>query len=78
MFNPIYYIINCNNLLEIKNKVKILNNFKLIFNLIKYKQKFIKWYWKSQETKIQTKYSPENLLLLLNNNTDLENLLEVW
>ena len=86
-YNPIYSIISIdnnfnfnNNLLEIKNKINIINNFKLTYYLIKYKQKFIKWYWKSQENKIQNKYSPENLSLLLNNDNDndLENLLESW
>ena len=81
--NPVYDIIsnNSNNLYndiyELKNKILILNNFKFIYYLLKYKTRLIKWYWKSQEQKIKNKYSPNNLLSLLNNNK-LEDILETW
>ena len=72
--NPIYNIISNNNnilqnnIYEMKDKIDILNNFRFMYYVLKYKKQFIKWYWKSQEEKIKNKYSPDNLLLLLNDN----------
>jgi hypothetical protein len=51
-----------------KDKIVILNNFRFMYYVLKCKKQFIKWYWKSQEEKIKNKYSPNNLLLLLNDN----------
>ena len=47
------------------NIIDTIYNCRLMYFSLKFKQKFHKWYWKSQEKKIQSKYSPENLAKLL-------------
>ena len=71
--NPIYYIIanistdyGSNNIAYIKQKVKILYNFKHSYYSLKFKNKFRDWLWvKVREPKIQEYYSPNNLVKLL-------------
>ena len=82
--NPIWDIISTTQITEIKTKINILNNFKSLYYLLKYKQQFIKWYWRPQEQKIRNKYSPHNLIELLetrvelDDDNDLESLLKAW
>jgi len=80
--NPICDIISAIHITEIKTKINILNNFKSLYYLLKHKQRFIKWYWRSQEQKIKNKYSPHNLIELLETHVelddDLDSLLKTW
>jgi len=71
--NPIFDIINSYNLDVIINKVQKLYNFRRLFYMLKYKNKFRNWLWvRVREPKIQKMYSPENLNLLLDNMVDVD------
>ena len=64
----------------IRQKVKIHNRFRLLFYTLKYKKYFRDWLWRIRESKIKERYSPNNLLKLLedNNEEDLDTLLDKW
>jgi Leucine-rich repeat (LRR) protein len=85
--NPIYSIINSNNVDIINEKINILNRFKYIYFCIKYKNRFrYILYEKIRKPKIEKKYSPEILVDLLKNiddtydtyETEFNNLLNNW
>ena len=63
-----------------RQKVKIHNRFRLLFYTLKYKKYFRDWLWRIRESKIKERYSPNNLLKLLedNNEEDLDTLLDKW
>jgi len=79
--NPVCDVIsNGLTIVILNNKRKILDKFRFMYFILKYKNKFNKWYWKSQENKIKNLYSPDNLKLLLgDDDDDLEIMkLETW
>ncbi len=64
-------IIKCINYLS--NYNLIIKKVIFTYYCIKYKQKFINWLWyKVREKKIISKYSPINLVILLNNTNDID------
>ena len=81
-YNPVYEIIGdteYNNLHKIKQKMRILNNFRYLYYCLKFKKRFRDLLWvKIREPKIRKKYSHANLLEHLHEDTDLEELLNNW
>ena len=63
--NPIYNIINSDNVDVAKKNIKILNKFRDLYYCIKYKKYFVKWLWKSREKKIQEEFHPNRLREML-------------
>jgi hypothetical protein len=58
---------NDNSIDKIKNRIRLLNNFKYSYYSLKCKNKLRKFLWERiREHKIQKQYSPENLNNLLN------------
>ena len=78
--NPVCNIldINNNNLFKIKKNIKIVNNFRHLYESLQFKKKFIKWLWKSREEKIMEKYHPKYLFGNLEEDTDLDEFLNNW
>ena len=79
--NPIYDIIYNSNMTILRYNIETLNRFKELFYCLKYKAKFRYLLWfKLREPKIQKKYHPTNLAILLNenNNIDLCKILNEW
>ena len=80
--NPIYNILNVdinnNSLIKIKQNIKIVNNFRHLYDSLQFKKQFIKWLWKSREKKIMEKYHPNYLWVNLDENTDLDEFLHNW
>jgi hypothetical protein len=64
--NPIYEIIDSNNLFIIKQKLKILHTFCHLYYCLKFKTQFRDFLWKKiREPKIIQKYHPSYLNKLL-------------
>ena len=62
-----------------KKIIKILNNFRYVYYLIKLKKKFRNWLWvRVREPKIRNKYNPKYLLETLDENKDLDDFLDNW
>ena len=60
--NPIYEIIKYDNLLIIKQNIKIVNNFRYLYYLLKFKKKFRYFLWlKVRESKIKKIYDSKHL-----------------
>ena len=82
-----YFSIGQNPILDIvwhplddvlKENVQILNNFRYLYYLLKFKKRFRDLLWiRVREPKIREKYSSEHLLKLLEKD-DLEKVLETW
>jgi len=76
--NPIYEIVD-SGLLEINQKLKILNKFRDLFYCLKFKQRFRKFLWeKVREKNIMTKYHPNYLIENLHEESDLDIVLSNW
>ena len=77
--NPIYEIINTNDKQIIKQKLRVLNQFRYLYYSLKFKKRFRDWLWiKIREPKIREKYSHDYLLENLHEDTDLDEFLEKW
>ena len=77
--NPIYEIINTNDKQIIKQKLRVLNQFKYLYYSLKFKKRFRDLLWtKIREPKIREKYSHDYLVVNLHEDTDLDDLLENW
>ena len=78
--NPVCTILDNDNnsLMLIKEKIKIVNNFRHLNYSLRFKKKFIKWLWKSREKQIMEKYHPKYLLENLDDNADLDEFLNNW
>lgn len=78
--NPIWDILDNDNnsFMKVKEKIKIVNNFRHLNYSLQFKKKFIKWLWKSREKQIMEKYHPKYLLENLEENTDLDEFLNNW
>jgi Leucine-rich repeat (LRR) protein len=78
--NPICEILDDNkSLIEIKQKIQILNNFRYLWYCLKFKKYFRKWLWvKIREPKIQQIYDPIYLIENLKEEDDLELVLNNW
>ena len=64
--NPIYEIIDSNNLFIINNKLQILHKFCNLYYCLKFKTQFRDLLWKNiREPKIMKKYHPSYLNKLL-------------
>jgi len=79
IYNLIYEIINTNNLVIIKQKIRILNTFRYLYYSLKFKNRFKKMLWETiREPKIIKKYHPDYLIEHLHEDSDLEIVLENW
>jgi hypothetical protein len=79
IYNLIYEKINNNNLFAIKQKIRILNNFRYLYYSLKFKNRFKKLLWETiREPKIIKKYHPDYLIEHLQEDSDLEIVLENW
>jgi len=68
LWDKIYY--NNFDIPTVNKKNKLLKQFVYLFYSLKYKQQLIKWLWVAREKIAMKKYSPENLLKLLNDIKD--------
>ena len=62
-------------------KITKLQKFRNTYYTLKFKNRFHKWLWRSRETKIREKYSPANLMKLLEGIEDEEefhSILDAW
>ena len=64
-YNPVYNIIDSDKLNVVKAKVKILNQFRLLYYCIKYKERLRKWLWDVRENKAKEEYHPDRLKEML-------------
>ena len=77
--NPIYEIINSDNKKIIKQKMRVLTNFRFSYYCVRFKKQFRDWLWvKIREPKIQEKYHPSYLIENLYEDTDLDTVLDNW
>jgi Leucine-rich repeat (LRR) protein len=79
--NPICNILDNNNnsLIQIKQNIKILNNFRYLYYSLHFKKQLRKLLWeKVREKQIMNKYHPNYLLKNLEENTDLDEFLNNW
>ena len=68
------YIGNKNTIFDINEQFRKIERWRFIFYHLKYKQKFIRWYYKSQEEKIRKKYHPSRINELLGKNIEIDDL----
>ena len=72
------------NISDYTDKIKRqqnINNFRYRYFILKFKKKFIKWLYKIREQKIIEKYSPLNLIKLLQDNNmddNMDIILDEW
>jgi Leucine-rich repeat (LRR) protein len=66
------------DLLSIKRKIQVLNQFQYLYYSLRFKKKFVKWLWKIREPMIQQKYHPSYLMANLAAEDELEDFLENW
>jgi hypothetical protein len=78
------YIFMVDYIVEFRKQIKIINQFKELFYILKYKKKFLDLLWVNiREPKIRNKYHPSNLMTMLEEKEDitldeLDELLEKW
>jgi hypothetical protein len=78
-YNPIYTIIDSDNLIIIEIKIKILYNFRHLYYCLKFKLKFWHFLWKIREPKIIQKYHPSYLdEFLKDEDADIDVVLDNW
>ncbi len=71
--NPIYDILQNTNIGFVKQKVHAMNAIRDWSHAYKYKEQFRDWLWKDvRERKTASKYHPDNLEALINENPSLE------
>ena len=81
--NPIYEIVGSNlliqRLVQIKQNVQIVNNFRHLYYCLKFKKQFRKWLWeKIREPKIMRTFNPLYLIDNLKEDDDLDTVLDNW
>jgi hypothetical protein len=79
-YNPIYEIIGDDDIDTIKQKIRVLNQFRHLYYSLKFKKQFRHWLWvRVREPKIRMKYHPDYLLKsLCDKDTDFDELLNNW
>ena len=78
-YNPIYTIIDSDNLIIIRKKLKILYIFRHLYYCLKFKSQFRHLLWKIREPKIMQKYHPSYLdEFLKDENIDIDMVLDNW
>jgi hypothetical protein len=83
---PIYKPVNSNslinyriNLIQIKQNVQIINNFRHLYYCLKFKKQFRKWLWeKVREPNAKKLYNPIYLIENLGEDDDLDTFLYNW
>jgi Leucine-rich repeat (LRR) protein len=71
--NPVYDIFDSNTLEIIKEKIEIINKFRYLYYILKFKKQFRIWLWKRvREPKIIKKYHPKYLLENLSEEIELD------
>jgi hypothetical protein len=68
------YIGDKNIIIDINEEFQKIRKWRFIFYHLKYKRKFIQWYYRSQEEKIRKKYHPSKINELLDKNIEIEDL----
>jgi Leucine-rich repeat (LRR) protein len=68
------YISNKNIIDEINYEFQKIRKWRTIYFYLKFKIKFIQWYFKSQKKKIQDRYHPSKIIELLDKNIEIEEL----
>ena len=77
--NPFYEILNTKDENQIKQKLRVLYNFRYLYYCLKFKKQFRYLLWvKIREPKIREKYSHDYLVANLHEDTDLDELLHNW
>jgi hypothetical protein len=78
--NPIYEIINSFDINIIKQRLKILNNFRYLYYCLKFKKQFRNWLWvRVREPKIREKFHYNYLIKNLSNEeANLDKVLDNW
>ena len=67
--NPIYDIINSDNINTINTRLSIIRRFKFLYFMLKYKKQFINFYYKKVvEPRVIIRSHPSNLIKMINNN----------
>jgi hypothetical protein len=69
------YIFMVDYIVEFRNQIKIINQFRELFYALKCKKQLKKWLWHIREPKIRNKYKPENLIAMLEGREDNNSLL---
>ena len=68
-----------NNLIQIKQNVQILNNFRHLYYCLKFKKQFRTWLWeKVREPNAKKLYDPNYLVENLGEDDDLDTFLNNW
>ncbi len=68
-YNPIYDIINSDNINTINTRLSIIRKFKFLYFILKYKKRFINFYYKKVvEPRVIIRSHPSNLIKIINNN----------
>jgi Leucine-rich repeat (LRR) protein len=75
--NPVSKIIRNSITVKMNSQIKILKNFCFLYFSLKFKKKFIQWYFKAVEPTIMDKYHLRHLDNL-SENDDLDMVLEEW
>jgi Leucine-rich repeat (LRR) protein len=78
--NEICYILNLTDTIDImRKKINILNKFRFLYYCLKFKSHFRNILWERiRKPKIEAKFNPSNLHLLLNKGCDFEEVLDKW
>ena len=78
--NPIYEIVNNNySLVQTRQNIQILNNFRHLYYCLKFKKQLRKWLWeKVREPIIKKLYNPLYLIENLGDEDDLDTVLKNW
>jgi Leucine-rich repeat (LRR) protein len=78
--NPIYEIVNNNySLVQTRQNIQILNNFRHLYYCLKFKKQLRKWLWeKVRHPRIMRNYHPNHLVQNLSDDDDLDAVLNNW
>jgi hypothetical protein len=70
---------NNNNLIKIKQNIKILNNFRYLYYSLQFKKQLRKWLWeKVREPNAKNLYNPIYLIENFSDEDDLNTFLNNW
>ena len=77
--NP-FHILECDDNIDImRKKINILTKFRFLYYCLKFKSHFRNILWERiRKPKIEAKFNPSNLHLLLNKGCDFEEVLDKW
>jgi Leucine-rich repeat (LRR) protein len=77
--NHIYEIVNSDTLFQIKQNIRILNNFRDLYYCLRFKKQLRKLLWeKVREPNAMRQYGPNYLIENLGDDDDLDEVLDNW